>query len=93
MPWPIVEVDQHDLLPGPESQAAADDRDGLRGPDQRSPLMGVGIAVMVEAVVLVVTARRNQPVQQRLQVATPPGSYFIVVTAAVEPTTNTDARP
>src|SRR5919109_1291459 len=45
----VVEVDQHELLPGAERQAAAGDRDLLRGADQRGALVSVGIRVVVEA--------------------------------------------
>jgi len=32
---PVVEVDQHELLPGPEDEAAVDERNGLGWPDDR----------------------------------------------------------
>ena len=63
------------------------------GPISDGPLVGVGVRVVVEAVVLVVALGRNEPVEQRLRSATPPGSYSIVVTAAVEPTANTVTTP
>src|SRR5450755_4076498 len=49
----IVEVEQHDLLPGSERQSSVDHGDRLRGTDQRRPLMGVRIGVVVEPIVLV----------------------------------------
>jgi hypothetical protein len=39
--WPVVEVEQHDLLPCPQHQTPVDDGDRLRRADQRRPLMGV----------------------------------------------------
>ena len=50
----IVEVDQDQLLPGAEGEAAIEDRDRLRGTDPRRQLVGVGVGVVVEPVVLVI---------------------------------------
>ena len=60
----VVEVDQHELLPGAEREPAADDRDHLGGADDRGALVGVGVGVVVEPVVLVVAAGRDQALEQ-----------------------------
>ena len=61
----VVEVDQDQLLPGAERQAAADHRDLLRGADQGGALVGVRVGVVVQPVVLVVAVDGDEPVEQR----------------------------
>ena len=53
----VVEVDQDQLLPGPERQAPVDHRDLLGGADQRGALVRVRVGVVVQPVVLVVARR------------------------------------
>ena len=64
----VVEVDQDELLPGAEREPPADHRHLLGGADQRGALVGVGVGVVVEPVVLVVALDRDQPVEQGPQV-------------------------
>ena len=85
LPRAVVEVDEDQLLPGPEREPPALDRHDLGRADDRGPLVGVRVAVVVQAVVLIVAAGRRS--------CTPPGSYSIVVIAAVDPRTNADASP
>jgi hypothetical protein len=59
------------LLPGAEGEAAVDYRHRLRRTDQRRPLVGVRVGVVVEPVVLVLALRRNQPLEHLPQVVHP----------------------
>lgn len=52
----------------PQRQAAADDWHGLGGADHGCALVGVRVGVVVELVVLVLAARRNQPLEHLAQV-------------------------
>ena len=52
----------------PSCEPAVDDRDRLRRADHGGAQMGVGVRVVVEAVVLVVAGARDQAVEQLLQV-------------------------
>src|SRR5262245_58836973 len=49
---PVVEVDAHDLLPDPEQQLPAVERDGHRRPDQCGARVAVAVRVGVALVVL-----------------------------------------
>ena len=55
--------------------------------------MGVGIGVVIEAVVLVVALGRDEAIEQARRSATPPGSNSIVVIAAVDPRTKAVTSP
>ena len=70
-PRAVVEVDEHQLLPGSECETAVLHRHDLRGADDRSALVRVRVRVVVEAVVLVVAVRWDQPVEQGTQVVDP----------------------
>src|SRR5829696_8441541 len=65
---PVVEVDQHQLLPGAGDQPPFAQRDGLRGADDRRAYVGVGVGVGVEPVVLVVASPGDKAVEHRAQV-------------------------
>src|SRR5205823_5234690 len=58
---PVVEIQQYHLLPGSERETALDDRDRLRGADDGRAHVRVGVGVVIEAVVLVVALRGDQP--------------------------------
>src|ERR1700737_4607048 len=60
LPRPVVEVEQHDLLPRAKREPAVDQGDRLRRPDQGRPQVGVGVGVVIEAVVRVVIDGRDQ---------------------------------
>ena len=64
----VVEVDEDDLLPGSERELAFYDRNRLRRSDHRCAQVCVRVGVVVADVVLVVTGRRDQPVEQRLEI-------------------------
>src|SRR5215207_3710789 len=68
LPLPIVEIHQHDLLPGAERQLAAPHRNGLRRPDDRSADVRVSVRVRVQAIVFVVRLLRDQPPKRLAQV-------------------------
>ena len=67
----VVEIQEYELLPGAEGEAALDDRDRLRGPDDSRAHVGVGICVVVETVVLVVAVGRDQPLQRLAEIVHP----------------------
>ena len=52
----------------PSARRPPTTRDLLGGPDQRGALVGVGVGVVIEAVVLVVALGRDEPVEQVPQV-------------------------
>src|SRR5918992_3306389 len=68
LPRTVVEVDQHELLPGAERETAVAHRDGLRGTYDRRSDVGVGVGVVVQAVVLVVALRRDQALEHIAEV-------------------------
>src|SRR6185436_1091560 len=69
----VVEIEQHNLLPGPELEPSPRNRDRLRWTDDRGPLVRVRVGVVVEPIVLVVPLRRNQAIKHRSEVAHPTG--------------------
>ena len=64
LPRAVVEVDEHELLPGAEREAAVAHRDGLRRAHDRRPDVGVRVGVVVQAVVLVVALRGDQSLER-----------------------------
>src|SRR5918999_138574 len=67
LPRTVVEVDQHELLPGAEREAAVAHRDRLgRAHEGRSDVR-VRVGVVVQAVVLVVALRRDQALERLAQ--------------------------
>src|SRR5205085_5989445 len=51
-PRAVVEVEPHDLLPGSKREATIDQWNRLRRPNQGGAQVGMGVRVVVEAVVL-----------------------------------------
>jgi len=64
----IVEIEKDHLLPGAQCQLARHERNGDVRPDQRRSQMGMAVAVMPGAVMLVRHARRNESFQKLRQV-------------------------
>ena len=90
----VVEVAQHELLPGAGQYAAVLDRHGLGGADDRRLQVRVGVRVALHLVVVVgrVRAGRAGP-SAPSGPARRPASYSISVIAAVECDTNTFTIP
>ena len=96
-PRAVVEVDQDELLPGPQDEPAGHQRARVSdGPTSDARRCACALSSSLQDVVLVVAAPRARGTSRSSSArrsATPPGSYSIVVTAAVEPVTNTRHDP
>src|SRR5262245_22769354 len=67
--WPIVEVDENNLLPGAEKQLAVRERNHERRSEQRSTAVRMSVAVMPGVLVMVPRVPGRDALEHRGQVA------------------------
>jgi len=89
----VVEVDQNELLPGPENQSPAGDGDGHRRSQEGGPNMGVTVSVTPAGIVAVWYTGRSQSFQGIHEVPDNTAFIFDGGDAAVEPGTEMRAWP
>src|SRR5438093_858833 len=64
MPRFVVELEEDDLLPRPQSRAAVDNREGKAWSEERGADMAVAVSVAPPALVPVLDRRREEPIQR-----------------------------
>ena len=89
----VVEVQQDDLLPSAETELAVLDRNGQGRPEEGSAQMGKTVVVAPAVVVVITAIGGNDFFDELFRSWIRPGSCSMVVSAAVEPETNSVARP
>ena len=73
LPWPVVEVQQDDLLPRSQNHSPRPDRERARRADERAAQVGKAVAVLPSVVMVVSVVLGRQLLQRFFQVSYGPG--------------------
>jgi len=88
-----VELDDQNLLPRAEGQRAIHERDRQRRPQQRRAHVARPVVVAPAQVMAVFAAPRRELFEEAVEIGNRAGLELDVVTAAVDPVTNTVTTP